>query len=64
MDKTYHQTDLSKSSFLVTGGAGFIGSHLAAYLLRHGAQKVTLLYTLRQSISYRTAMNIPMNQVT
>mgnify|MGYP006362014185 CR=1 FL=1 len=38
-----HNKDISKSSFLVTGGAGFIGSHIAAYLLKNGAGKVRVL---------------------
>ncbi len=32
--------DLSQSSFLVTGCAGFIGSHIAEYLLQHNAKLV------------------------
>jgi UDP-N-acetylglucosamine 4-epimerase len=40
---TFHTKDLSNSNFLVTGGAGFIGSHLSEYLLRHGAAKVRVL---------------------
>lgn len=35
--------DLSKSSFLITGGAGFIGSNLVEYLLKYGAGKVRVL---------------------
>ncbi|MBS1509823.1 MAG: SDR family oxidoreductase [Bacteroidetes bacterium] len=39
----FHNKDLSSSSFLVTGGAGFIGSHIAAYLLKNNAGKVRVL---------------------
>ena len=34
---------ISQSSFLITGGAGFIGSHIAEYLLKNNAQKVRVL---------------------
>ena len=39
----FHTIDISKKSFLVTGGAGFIGGHIAEYLLVHGAAKVKVL---------------------
>lgn len=42
----YHQIDLSKYSFLVTGGAGFIGSNLVEYLLRYKAGHVRVLDNL------------------
>lgn len=35
--KLYHQGDLSQFRFLVTGGAGFIGSNIVEYLLKYGA---------------------------
>lgn len=40
---TFHTKDLTQSSFLITGGGGFIGSHIAEYLLKHGAKKVRVL---------------------
>lgn len=43
MNTTFHTKDLSESSFLVTGGAGFIGGHIAEYLLKNGAKKVVVL---------------------
>jgi len=39
-EKKYHHKDISKATFLITGGAGFIGSNLVAYLLKFGAGKV------------------------
>ncbi len=42
-EKKYHEKDLSKYSFLVTGGAGFIGSNIVEYLLKHNAGKVRVL---------------------
>lgn len=39
----FHTADISNKSFLVTGGAGFIGGHIAEYLLKNGAAKVRVL---------------------
>ncbi|EPR73759.1 UDP-glucose 4-epimerase [Winogradskyella psychrotolerans RS-3] len=39
----HHTTDLSKLSFLITGGGGFIGSNLTEYLLKYKAKKVRVL---------------------
>lgn len=39
----YHKEDLSKYSFLVTGGGGFVGSNIVEYLLKYNAARVRVL---------------------
>lgn len=43
MKGQFHTSDLDNKTFLVTGGAGFIGSHISEYLLKNGAAKVRVL---------------------
>ena len=42
----FHSKDISQNTFLITGGAGFIGSHIVDYLLRNGAKKVRVFDNL------------------
>jgi UDP-N-acetylglucosamine 4-epimerase len=42
----FHTIDISTKKFLITGGAGFIGSHLTEYLMTHGAGSVVVIDNL------------------
>ena len=42
----FHTIDLSTKSFLITGGAGFIGSNLVEYLIKYNAKKIVVLDNL------------------
>ena len=45
-EKPYHAVDISKYSFLVTGGSGFIGANIVDYLMKYNAGKVRVLDNL------------------
>ncbi len=42
----FHSVDISNKTFLVTGGAGFIGSNIVEYLLKYNPKKIIVLDNL------------------
>ncbi|MGB1317449.1 MAG: NAD-dependent epimerase/dehydratase family protein, partial [Flavobacteriales bacterium] len=44
----FHSVDISNATFLITGGAGFVGSNIARYLMEYGAGKVRVLDNLSE----------------
>jgi UDP-N-acetylglucosamine/UDP-N-acetylgalactosamine 4-epimerase len=61
LENIFHTTDLSTQSFLITGGAGFIGSHITEYLLKNGAKKVRVLDNLTNGFQKNI---VPFSQYT
>ena len=46
--ENFHATDISSVKFLITGGAGFIGSNIVEYLVHHNAGQIRILVNLSE----------------
>ncbi len=57
----YHDCDLSNYSFLISGGAGFIGSNIVDYLVFHKAGKIRILDNLSTGSldNLKSVLNLP-----
>lgn len=60
---TFHSQDLQQASFLVTGGAGFIGSHLVDYLVKNQAKKIRVLDNLSTGFEKNIQTHIALPEV-
>lgn len=59
----FHTGSLAEYAFLVTGGAGFIGSHLVEYLVTHQAGKVRILDDFSTGFEANVKPFLPLPQV-
>lgn len=57
----FHTDAIKDKAFLVTGGAGFIGSNIVDYLVNHGAAKVRVLDNLSNGfmVNIEKYLNLP-----
>lgn len=56
----FHTKDISQCAFLVTGGAGFIGSNIVEYLIKYNAKKVTVLDNLATGFEENMKVFLPL----
>ncbi len=47
-EQIFHTGDIGNRTFLITGGAGFIGSNIVEYLMKNGAGKVRVVDNLSE----------------
>ena len=59
----FHTKDLSQFSFLITGGAGFIGSNIIDYLIKYNAQKIRVLDNLSTGYTVNISSFIKNNSI-
>ena len=46
--ENFHEADISSVKFLITGGAGFIGSNIVEYLVHHKAGLIRIFDNLSE----------------
>lgn len=60
----WHSGSISNAQFLVTGGAGFIGSHIVEYLVAQGAGRIVVLDDLATGFHDNIAKFVESGKVT